>query len=188
MLCLMYFNNPPPTKYQNITLKQSLLKQHNEPHTYSQHTVYIQFDTWTLYFLHKCCILGQEFDQILAVLLGQTDIFNCFVVFQTLYLLIPQFLWKHVKMLYGNLVGNHWSEQWKVQFQSNDLFSYEWMQPYYRRNCEITGNRENTEVMKNYRWCNGIKRKWRENYIHVKGNNNCGLHLSQYNLRTYKTL
>jgi len=27
------------------------------------------------------------------------------------------------------------------------------------------------------RWCNGIKRKWRGNYIHVKRNNNCGLHL-----------
>ena len=121
-------------------------------------------------FLAKCLT------KLLAVLLEQTDVLNCFVVFQTLYLLIPQFLWKHLNMFYGNFVGQHWSEQWKVQFQSNDLYSYQWMQPYYRHNWESRGHTENTEGIKNHRWCNGIKRKWRENYIHTK-EYNCGLYI-----------
>ena len=115
-------------------------------------------------FLAKCLT------KVLAVLLGQTDIWNCFVVFQTLYFLMSQFLWKQLKMFYGNLVGKHWSEQWKDQFVSNNLYSYQWMQPYYRHNWEIRGHEENTDGIKNCRWCNWINRKWRENYIHVTGN------------------
>jgi len=60
-------------------------------------------------------------------------------------------------MFCGNLVGKHWSEQWKVQFQSNDLYSYQWMQPYYRHNWEISETTVNTDGIKNYRRCNGIK-------------------------------
>ena len=119
--------------------------------------VYIQCHIWALYFLHKCWILDQMFDKIICSSSWTDSYFKSFVLFQTLYLLIPQLLWKHLKMFYGNLVGKHWSEQWKVQFQSNDLYSYQWMQPYCRRNWEIRGHTENTEGIKKYRWCNGIK-------------------------------
>jgi len=41
---------------------------------------------------------------------------------------------KTLKMFYGTLVGKHWSEQWQGQFESNVLYSYQQMQPYYRHN------------------------------------------------------
>ena len=41
---------------------------------------------------------------------------------------------KTLKMFYGTLVGKQWSEQWQGQFESNVLYSYQQMQPYYRHN------------------------------------------------------
>jgi len=112
--------------------------------------VHIQCHTWALYFLHKCWILDQMFD-ITICSSSWTDSYFKSICGISNYSLIPQFLCKHLTMFYGNLVGKHWSEQWKVQFQSNDLYSYQWMQPYCRCNWEIRGNTENTEGIKNYR-------------------------------------
>ena len=72
------------------------------------------------------------------------------------------------------------------------------MQPYYRHNWEIRGHKENTDGINSCRWYSGIKRKWRENYIHVAGNRKQRMgewhiklwtvYLIQYKVRTYKKL
>jgi hypothetical protein len=60
------------------------------------------------------------------------------------------------------LVGKHWSEQWRGQFQNNAHHTCQYMQPYYRHNWEIRGHRENTEGIKttdDAMWLKGTKEK-----------------------------
>ena len=117
-------------------------------------------------FLAKCLT------NLLAVLLWQTDIwyFFCGTRISHSAFINSTISVETLKMFYRNLVGKHWSEQWQGQFESNALYSYQRMQPYYRHNWEIRGQKENTDGIKSCRWCSGINRKWRENYIHVTGN------------------